>query len=186
MAEMSSLQPIAGAQYHWTNYLAPPKQRRFITWIQGWITWFSWISLLAGVINIAANIIVTLAAARYPSYVPKGWHVTLIMYALLIVLGLMNIYVFWVIPWFEMVAGLLHIILWIIFVVVLVCLAPRHTADFVFTEKSQLSGWTNEYIGFNLGMVTATWAFVGRTALDHSSSANSDIDYRFRWSCAHV
>ena len=34
MAEMASVQPIAGAQYHWTHYLAPPQYRRFITWMQ--------------------------------------------------------------------------------------------------------------------------------------------------------
>ena len=35
MAEMASMQPIAGAQYHWTHYLAPQKHRKFITWMQG-------------------------------------------------------------------------------------------------------------------------------------------------------
>lgn len=35
MAELGAIQPIAGAQYHWTNLLAPAKQRRFITWMQG-------------------------------------------------------------------------------------------------------------------------------------------------------
>lgn len=36
LSEMSSVQPIAGAQYHWTWHLAPPKYRRSITWMQGW------------------------------------------------------------------------------------------------------------------------------------------------------
>lgn len=35
LAEMASMQPIAGAQYHWTHYLAPAKQKKFITWMQG-------------------------------------------------------------------------------------------------------------------------------------------------------
>jgi len=35
LAEMASIQPIAGAQYHWTAFLAPARQRRFITWMQG-------------------------------------------------------------------------------------------------------------------------------------------------------
>ena len=37
LAEMASIQPIAGAQYHWTYFLAPARQRRFITWMQGQI-----------------------------------------------------------------------------------------------------------------------------------------------------
>lgn len=165
MAEMASVQPIAGAQYHWTHYLAPPQHRRFITWMQGWITWFSWISLLAGVANIAALMIQALVIASYPDYVPHGWHVTLIIYALLIVQGLMNQYAFWTIPWIELVSGLLHVIMWIVFVSVLVTLAPRHSANFVFLEKSALSGWNNEYVSFNLGMLTATWGFVGKSIL---------------------
>jgi choline transport protein len=35
LAEMASIQPIAGAQYHWTHHLAPQKWKRFITWMQG-------------------------------------------------------------------------------------------------------------------------------------------------------
>jgi amino acid transporter len=35
LAEMASMQPIAGAQYHWTHYLAPTSQKKFITWMQG-------------------------------------------------------------------------------------------------------------------------------------------------------
>lgn len=35
LAEMASMQPIAGAQYHWTHYLAPHNQKKFITWMQG-------------------------------------------------------------------------------------------------------------------------------------------------------
>lgn len=35
MAELGSILPIAGAQYHWTHILAPDHSRRFITWMQG-------------------------------------------------------------------------------------------------------------------------------------------------------
>lgn len=164
---MSSVQAIAGAQYHWTYYLAPPSHSRFITWMQGWITWFSWISLLASVVNIAALMVQTLVSASYPDYVPKGWHVTLIIYAMLIVQGLLNQFFFFLLPWMELLAGLLHIITWIIFVSVLVTLAPRHSSEFVFLEKTALSGWNNEYVSFNLGMLTATWGFVGKSQFHH-------------------
>jgi amino acid transporter len=35
MAELGSILPIAGAQYHWTHIMAPESSRRFITWMQG-------------------------------------------------------------------------------------------------------------------------------------------------------
>lgn len=35
LAEMASICPISGAQYHWTALFAPSKIRPFITWMQG-------------------------------------------------------------------------------------------------------------------------------------------------------
>lgn len=49
-----------------------------------------------GIVNIEANMIGTFASASYPSYVAKSWHTVLIMYAVLAVLGLLNMYLFWV------------------------------------------------------------------------------------------
>lgn len=40
--EMASIQPIAGAQYYWTWNFSPPSCRRFLTWMQGWMTWTGW------------------------------------------------------------------------------------------------------------------------------------------------
>lgn len=77
-------------------------------------------------------------------------------------MGLINMYTFWIIPWIELIAGILHIILWIIFVAVLVTLAPKHSAHWVFLEKSNMSGWTDDFISFNLGMILVTWGFVGK------------------------
>jgi amino acid transporter len=103
----------------------------------------------------------SLAAANFPDYAPKAWHVTLIIFALLIVSGLMNMYTWFLIPWIELLAGVLHIVLFIIFVVVLVTLAPRHTAEWVFLKENTASGWKNSFVAFNLGLMTPTWGFVG-------------------------
>lgn len=129
--------------------------------MQGWITWFSWISLLAGVINIAANVTTTIVTQSFPSYVVQGWHTILIMYAYIIVLGLVNSFMFWIVPYVEVFSGILHITLWIVFAAVLLTLAPKHTTEFVFFEKSNLSGWNSDFVSFNLGIQLITWGFVG-------------------------
>ena len=156
------MQPIAGAQYHWTWLLAPPRYRRLITWMQGWITWFAWIGILASVINVFANITTTLASIAHPSYVAQGWHTVCIMYAVLIIMGLLNMYTFRIIPWLEFVAGVLHIVLFVIFASLLLILAPLHSTHFVFWEKSNLSGWDSDFVSFNLGTILITWGFVGK------------------------
>jgi choline transport protein len=173
LAEMAAIQPIAGAQYHWTHFLAPASHRRFITWMQGWVTWFAWVSLLAGVANTTAVMIQGLAALNNPSYVPERWHVTLIIFAMLIFEGLMNMYAFWLIPWIEMLAGILHVVLFVVFVVVLVTLAPRHSTKFVFFETASASGWNNSFVSWNLGLLTPTWGFVGKRVTNPSHQSIS-------------
>jgi choline transport protein len=102
-----------------------------------------------------------LAIANSPTYTPERWHITLIILAMLIVEGLMNMFTFWLIPWIELIAGILHVALFVVFVVVLVALAPRHSADFVFFDRATASGWNNSFVSWNLGLLTPTWGFVG-------------------------
>lgn len=118
---------------------------------------------MAGVANTTATMIQGLAIINYPSYVPEAWHITLIMFAILIVGGLMNMFTFWLIPWIEMLAGILHIVLFIIFIVVLVSMAPRNEPEFVFFDDHTTSGWENPFIEWNLGLLTSAWGFVGES-----------------------
>lgn len=152
--------------------------RKFITWLQGWVTWTSWIALLAGITNIAANVTTVLVNASYPNYSPQGWHTVLIMYAYLVALGLLNMYGFWLIPWIELIAGLLHVTLWLVFAVVLLTLAPRHSNEFVFFEKANMSGWSSDFVSFNLGIVLITWGFVGFDAVAHISEVRTPFHLR--------
>ncbi|KAJ0159097.1 Choline transport protein [Colletotrichum tanaceti] len=167
MAELAAIQPIAGAQYHWTHFLAPQNHRRFITWMQGWVTWFAWVSALAGSAASEANIIIGLVSTNYPSYQFQPWHITMVIIAQLVACGLINMYAFRTIPWMELVAGVLHIVLWLIFVVVLLTLAPRASADFVFFERTVSSGWTNSFVSWNIGMLVPAWGFIGFDGVVH-------------------
>lgn len=169
MAELAAIQPIAGAQYHWTHFLAPESHKRFITWMQGWVTWFAWVSALAGSTSSEANILLGLVSTNYPNYAYKPWHLTLVIICQLVVVGLMNMYTFRAIPWLELLAAILHVILWFIFVIVLVTLAPRHNADFVFFDREVNSGWTNSMVSWNLGLLVPAWGFIGFDGVVHMS-----------------
>ena len=86
----------------------------------------------------------------------------MIIFAMLIVQCLMNMYTFWLIPWIELTAGILHVLLFIVFAVVLTVMAPKHTANFVFFDKASTSGWSNSFVTWNLGLLTPAWGFVGK------------------------
>lgn len=176
IGEMASIQPIAGAQYHWTWHLAPPRIRRVATWFQGWMTWFGYISLLAAIANVTVILLESLVALNNPSYVAQGWHTSLLVIAICSLQGAMNMYAFKLIPWVEMVAGILHICLFVVFVVVLAVMGTRHSASFVFTQRNTSSGWKDQFIAFHLGMLTCVWSFTGR--LDTNTSFGRLIVFR--------
>ncbi|KIW68075.1 hypothetical protein PV04_04044 [Phialophora macrospora] len=170
MAELGSILPIAGAQYHWTHIMAPDGSRRFITWMQGWVTWFAWVSALAGSSSGEAALLQALIAENMPGYEPQRWHLTLIMWALLISSGLVNTYTFWLVPWLELASGIMHVILFVIFMVALLVLSPKSTSDFVWTSSSVLSGWDrSSFVAFNLGMLVPAWGFIGFDGVVHMS-----------------
>ena len=170
MAELAAIHPIAGAQYHWTHFLAPESHKRFITWMQGWVTWFAWVSALAGSTSSEGNILLGLVTTNYPSYEYKPWHLTLVIICQLVVVGLINTYTFRAVPWLELLAGGLHIVLWFIFVIVLTTLAPsKQSAEFVFTERSVSSGWTNSMVSWNIGLLVPAWGFIGFDGVVHMS-----------------
>lgn len=104
-----------------------------------------------------------LASANYPQYEAKSWHLTLIIFAMLIVQALMNMYAFSLIPWIELMAGVLHVCLFIVFLVVFVSLAPRHSAEFVFLRTQSNSGWNSDFASWNIGLLTPVWGFVGKS-----------------------
>jgi choline transport protein len=127
-----------------------------------------------------------LVAVNYPSYEPKAWHLTLLIFALLVMGGLMNMYAWFLIPWLETLAGVLHILLFVVFVVVLVTLAPRHSADFVFLKSASFSGWNNQFVSFNMGLMTPTWGFVGEFWSSTAQLRLADDIIRVRRGRSHV
>lgn len=124
--------------------------------MQGWVTRSAWVSTLAGVANTSGYMLQSLAAADYPDYEARAYHVTLIIFAVLIVEGLMSMYTWSLIPWIQLLAVILHIFLFLIFVVVMLTLAPKHHAEFVFFERASNTGWSNSFISLNPALMTPT------------------------------
>ncbi|CAM1503633.1 Fc.00g012240.m01.CDS01 [Cosmosporella sp. VM-42] len=185
LGEMASIQPVAGAQYHWTYHLAPAGIRRFATWIQGWSTWFGYVSLLAGIANVTIILLESMIQLNHESYVPGGWHTSVLVIAMCLVQGLLNTYAFKLIPWIELVAGVLHVCLFVIFAVVLGVMGTRHGGSF-WLQTNTASGWDDTFIAWNLGMLTCVWSFTGFDSAIHMSEetrkAKSAVPRAMFWS----
>lgn len=83
LAEMASMAPTSGGQYHWVFMLAPPQYSVFLSWITGWSGVLGWIANLTTGVWFVGTMIQGLLVLNYPSYVYERWQGTLILFAAL-------------------------------------------------------------------------------------------------------
>lgn len=165
LAEMASICPISGAQYHWTYMFSPKRAAPFITWMQGWITVFAWQATATSVVYLTATQIQGVMILDYPNYVPHRWHGTLLMWAVVAIFFVTNVWGIRLLPFIELVGGICHVIFFIMILTALVVLAPISSADFVFTGMINGGGWSSYGASWCIGLLTVVYCFVGKSLL---------------------
>ena len=129
----------------------------------GWITVFAWLAGAATSPFIVATQLQGIVILNYPTYVAERWHSTLIMWAVLAVPVIINIYARRLLAPVEVVGGICHLMFLPAILVTLICLAPRSDAAFVFTDfVSGLSGWSNDGVVWCLGLLAVTFPLTGK------------------------
>lgn len=123
-------------------------------------------SLVASIANVTVRILESLISLNIATYQEGGWHTTIIVIAMCILQGLVNIYCFKVVPWIEFVAGILHVLLFLVFVAVMAAMGRRNDVEFIFLQTNyESSGWDDKFISWNVGMLTCVWSMTGRCSL---------------------
>lgn len=75
--------------------------------------------------------------------------------------GLINMYAFKLVPLIELMTGVLHVCLFVVFVVVFAVYGHGNSAEFIFLRSNVSSGWSNTYVSWNIGMLSCVWSFTG-------------------------
>jgi choline transport protein len=99
LAELASVYPTAGGQYHFASILAPKRFSRGISYACGVAATCSWVFLAAGVTTLASQLILALPAYYIQGYDPKIWHYFLIFQAINIFVLAYNIFLLKKAPW---------------------------------------------------------------------------------------
>ncbi|KAK6369786.1 hypothetical protein LTS17_009236 [Exophiala oligosperma] len=174
LAEMASITPVVGAQYRWSALYAPRGfgSPAFWSLLQGWITVFAWMALCAQVCYLEGTLIQGLIALNNPeTYIPKGWHGTLLAWSILALPLICNIWARRILAPLEVVGGIVHVALFIVFVVVLVALSPRSSADFVFTTTfTGLSGYGSAGVSWSIGLLSGAFPLAGFDGVLHMAA----------------
>jgi hypothetical protein len=112
-----------------------------------------------------ALVVIGLLTLNYESYEYKSWHMTLVMWAFIVIPLVWNFYFRVWINTIEMIGGVCLIIFFITSVTVLGALAQRSTSEYVFkTLTHGVSGWSDPAICWGLGMIPPVTTVIGKLA----------------------
>ncbi|KAJ5387185.1 hypothetical protein N7509_009726 [Penicillium cosmopolitanum] len=162
LAELSSVYPTAGGQYHWTSILSPKKYSRVLSYCCGAVNIFSWISISAGVTILPAQFIISMAIYNNPEYESKTWHYFLIYQATNIIVLLYNIFAIRRTSWIHDIGFILSLSSFSVILVTCLARTPEiSSTEFVWTTFINQSGWKSDGIAFLTGMINPNYIYAG-------------------------
>ncbi|KAJ9132622.1 Choline transport [Pleurostoma richardsiae] len=168
MAEIASVYPTAGGQYHYTSILAPRRYSGPLSYCCGSFNLFGWIVTAAGFVITVPQMITALATYWNPGYVVERWHVFLMYQALNFVFTAYNVFLSKRIVWIYDVGFLISLLGF--FVITVSCLArshPKQSSEFVWTTFIDTSGWSSRGIVFFTGLVNPNFIYSGLDGAIH-------------------
>ncbi|OCK81368.1 amino acid transporter [Lepidopterella palustris CBS 459.81] len=177
MAEMASMAPTSGGQYHWVSEFAPRKHQKFLSYLVGWLCVLGWQTGIPSIGYLAGTQIQGLIILNNPSYVPERWHGTLLVIAVASYSIIFNTLLARKLPLIEGTVLILHIFGFFAILIVLWVLAPRSKASDVFGQFQDNAGWGNVGLSCLVGQLAPVFSLLGSDAATHMSEELRDASY---------
>ncbi|KOC11929.1 amino acid transporter [Aspergillus flavus AF70] len=175
LAEMSSMAPTAGGQYHWVSEFAPRKHQRFLSYVSGWLSALAWQSAVAFNTYLIGTMIQGVIFLNHKTYAPPRWQGTLIVSAASIGMSLFNIFAAKHLPLAEGIFVTFHFFAFVPIIVTLLVLAPKAKAqDVFFGFKDYGAGWANPSLAVMIGQVSSMFTVMGSDSVAHMSEEIED------------
>ena len=109
LAEMASMAPTAGGQYHWVSEFAPRRYQKFLSYLTGWLSVLFWQAGLATSNIAAGNTLETLVSLYNPDYDFLPWRSTLMTIPPLVVLLIWGLYLHRYLPMLQNFTMIFHV-----------------------------------------------------------------------------
>ena len=202
MAEMASIAPTAGGQYHWTSEFAPKKYQKILSFSVGFFCVLGWQTSLAATCFASAQQITALINLGNSNYTPTQWQTALFSWAILMLAIVANTVFYRKLPLLEGIVIFVHVLGFIAFIVVLwyvllaYCwgmantdlhslirllvrrtMAPRSTAKSVFTDF-ELNGWPTTGVACLVGLNGPLPYLLGADSSVHLAEELKDSAWR--------
>lgn len=174
MAEMASIAPTAGGQYHWISEFAPPSAQKVLSYLIGWLCTIGWQSGCAIGSFLAATQIQGLIILDDENYAYERWHATLITIAIVCFILIFNTFLARYLPFVEKLMLVLHLGGFVAILVPLWVLGTKGSSREIWTKFEDLSGWGSTGLATLVGLVTPVTSLLGADAAVHMAEELRD------------
>jgi amino acid permease (GABA permease) len=174
MAEVCSSYPTAGGLYYWSAKLARRNAGAW-SWFTGWFNFLGQVAVTAGIDFGAAFFLNAFLDLQWGFSTDQHWHTILLFGGILILHGLLNTFNVRLVALFNDISVWWHV-LGVLVIVGVLAFAPDHhqSADFVFTEFVNNTGWGSGFYVALLGLLLAQYTFTGYDASAHMTEETND------------
>ncbi|RFU77501.1 choline transport [Trichoderma arundinaceum] len=174
MAELASVYPTAGGQYHFVSILAPSSFHRSLSYACGMLANFSWVAIGAAINMIFSEELMTLVVFYHPNFIPRPWHQFLFYEAFGLAILLYNLLTLKKLPATHYVGFFLCISVFFgSFVAILVRSSPKAPSAFVWTTFINETGWPDG-VCFLSSLLTTCFIYAGLDASLHLAEEASN------------
>ncbi|KAB8342968.1 hypothetical protein FH972_022563 [Carpinus fangiana] len=181
LAEFLSAWPTAGGQYHWVAMVAPPRWRRGLAWVTGWVNLAGWIALVATNGLLGSQLIVGIISLEVHDYTPQRWHQFLIYIGFTLIAFCLNAFANHLLPYVNKMAFIWSILgFFVISVTVLACAAPDYaTPKYVFETFFNNTNWPDG-VAWLLGLLQGGLGLTGFDAVAHMACSPTSDSSNFK------
>lgn len=175
MAEMASMAPTAGGQYHWVSEFAPPSFQKPLSYVVGWCCCLGWVSGIPACGQLLTGLVQGLVLLVNPdANVGSLWQTTLLIFLFLFLTFAFNIFLAKYLPIAESTILVVHLMGFVTFLGVLWRMSDLAPAEQVFTQATDGGGWGSIGLSTLVGLATPLWCFIGPDCGSHMSEELRD------------
>ncbi|KAF5724195.1 HNM1-choline permease [Fusarium mundagurra] len=165
LAELASVYPTAGGQYHFTSILAPERYNRQFSYVCGMISTLSWTINAASVALIGSQLLVSFPQF-FNGYEPERWHLFLIYQGLNLFSLFYNLFLLKRTNWIHDCAFVLTLSTFFVTCITCLCRSEKQSSEWVWTNFETTTGW-NDGVAFMTSLVTPCYMYGGLDAALH-------------------
>ncbi|KAI1083703.1 amino acid/polyamine transporter I [Whalleya microplaca] len=174
LAEMESMAPTSGGQYHWVSEFAPASCQRFLSYTTGWMSTLGWLASTTSTLFVCASLVQSLVEITYKDFVFVNWEYTLIALAFISIMIPCNTWWVETLPVLETVSLVGHLVGVLIVVITLWVMCPKNSVAEVFTAVVDNGGWGNVGLSCLVGQTSVLYCNLGSDSAVHISEEVSD------------